>query len=423
MLHSKVYSAPVDPDFGFRRIVLELSVPRLPAVGRRAISFAEHVLDGSGEPTDTVIACVRGGVIVSENLGDTWDHIAISELEDVYLCNSFTTSNGDHILQGRTAGGIDETPKRGDPAAPTALIDKDWRLTEVTSPGTFPWHGTRSIDESNGAIVFAEYTDNSAKYASDVDLSAPSPEQRQQLHASRLFRSTDGGRSWEPVLAVDWQDIRHFHTVAADRWCSDRWWASSGDTPEECRVWQSLDGGVTWDEVSAELTRDDLSPALGDGRIQRVLRYTDLIVEEKHLIWGTDDYLGAGSSREADAPFRRRGGARLFCTEKDAPWKPRSIGYVGSSVRSLIDAGPAYIVTTEAKGVYGFCPQVLLLSKSSPHLLAPLMTVDNFTAGATGFTHSRASRKAKDGVWFSYRAKTDCFPDGPYLLRWRIHFE
>lgn len=420
---SRTYMTPVDPAHGFKRVALELSVPSMPTAGDQ-VDFAEHVLDAGRQPTDTVIACTKGGVIVSRDLGESWEYIRIAELNGTGLLNSFTTHDGIHLLQGRSAAtlGIPRDDETLD--GPIAVLDKDWNIQECAAPGVSMWHGSRAIDESVGVIVYGEYPENKVKYTSGFDSKSPTPAQRALLHDSRLFRSTDGGRSWESVLRLDWKSIRHFHTVAADPWQPNRWWASSGDFPDECRVWQSLDYGLTWAEVASELPSDQLPPLLANAN--GVLRYTDIAVREHDLIWGADDWLGAGWPGDADAPASRRGGSRLFRSGKDLPWRPESLGYVGNPIRSLVDVGPAYLVFTEAKGKcdFGFRPQVMLLSKSEPFLLTPLLTVDNFgEPPATGFTFSRASRAAKDGVFFTYRRATDAFPGGPNILRWRVTFE
>ena len=142
-------------------------------------------------------------------------------------------------------------------------------------------------------------------------------------------------------------------------------------------------------------------------------------------IWGTDDLLGEPSLGDPDVSTERRAGARLFRSPKEQPWKPQSIGYVGDAVRSLIDVGPAYLVATQAKGALGYRPRIFLLWKAEPFQLTPLFTVDNFHGDSpgTGFTYSRASRSAKDGVFFTHRRPTDAFPSGAALLRWRILFD
>lgn len=417
---SQIFSTPVDPANGFRRVAIELTVPSLPVRAGTA-DFAEHVLDGDGLPTHSVVACSKGAVIVSDDLGENWEHLPIPELSEIDLWNSFTMSSGKHLLQGRGAASLGTPRTDEDLDAPIAVLNSDWELEDRATPGVATWHGSRSIDEANGAIIYAEYPANSHRpgpFRRQID-----SEQREFLHDSQIFRSVDGGHSWNSVLRVDWATIRHFHTVAADPWRQGRWWASSGDRPDECRVWQSLDNGSSWSEIESELPVDELSPAVGNAR--GTLRYTDLAISEHDLIWGADDWLGAMWPRDVELPLKKRGGSRLFRSPKEPPWKPESLGYVGNPIRSLIDVGPAYIFITEAKTAQlGYRPQVTLLSKSTPFLVTPLVELDNFaTSPATGFTHSRASRVAKDGVFFTYRRSTDAFPDGPSILRWRVTFD
>lgn len=422
---SRTHSIPVDPDNGFRRVVVELSVPELPA-GEAPVDFAEHVLSADRQATDTVIACTRGGVVVSEDLGASWEHIQIPELRDVTLRNSFTTAAGTHLLQGAGMA-RNERVESGEAGAAVAVLSRDWQLLGLSTPGAAHWHGTHSIDEAGGAIVYGEYPGNSLRPNHFRKLR---PEDRDLLLDSHLFRSTDGGLSWRSVLVQDWRTIRHFHTVRADPGCAGRWWASSGDWPNECRVWESRDDGANWDEISAELPVDDVHPSVErDPRC--VLRHTALAIRDDDLLWGADDFLARpprwelGPDPGSDVPLRRQIGARVFRSRKDAPWRPECIGYVGNPVRSIVDLGPAYVLMTEAQtSLLGFCPQVLLLSKSEPFQLTPLMRLDNYApGGVTGFTYSRASRAAKDGIFFSYRSQTDVFPDGPRILRWRVALE
>jgi len=409
---SRTFSAPLHPDMGCRRVVIEVSVPRLPDAGA-PVHFAEHVRR-DGRATDTVIACTRGAVVVSEDLGASWETVPIPALDEVAFRNSFTRESGEHLLQG-------DASRDGGPAgrhghAPVALLDSAWELVSCTDPGFSAWHGTRSIDEEGGALVYAEYPRNRGRRAFMRDPAAAPPA---PLRDSRLLRSTDGGRSWETVLCVDWREIRHFHTVVADPWRPGRWWASSGDAGPDCRVWESLDGGASWAEMPVELPADELHPRANP---RSVLRHTDVAVRESDLIWGTDDMLGGWLLDDAAVSVGRRPGARLMRSGKERPWKPRTIAYLGNPARSLVDVGFGYIVTTEAQGFFGYRPDVCLLWKSEPFALTPLAAVDNFRAERprTGFTYSRASRSAKDGVFFTYRSGKDMFPGGPGILRWRV---
>ena len=54
-----------------------------------------------------------------------------------------------------------------------------------------------------------------------------------------------------------------------------------------------------------------------------------------------------------------------------------------------------------------------------------LFDLDSFPSEkrAVGFTFSRASRAAKDGVFFSYRSDEDVFHGDHNLLEWRVRLE
>lgn len=413
-------SIPVDPDLGCKRVVVELSVPTLPGTGA-PVRFAEHVQQ-DGRPTDTVIALSRGAAVVSEDLGENWERVPVPELGDVTFRNAFTTASGTHLLQGDTSPDGEPATRHG--YAPVALLDSNWQLVDCADPGFSIWHGSRSIDEAGGTIIYAEYPTNAARPILPSGEPGPAPSGLAPLRDSCLLRSTDGGRSWRTVLRHGWQTIRHFHTVAADPWRGGRWWASSGDGPHQCRVWESLDDGVSWDQLPVELPVDELHPSL-EQTAQSILRHTDVVVRETDLIWGSDDLLGEAHLGDAAVEVERRAGARLFTSPKERPWKPRSIGYVGDAVRSLVDVGPGYLVLTQAKGALGFRPRVFLLWKQEPFGLTPLFTVDNFrgSSPATGFTYSRASREAKDGVFFTHRSAADVFDGGAGMLRWRVLFD
>jgi hypothetical protein len=415
------YSLPVDPAHGFKRVVIELSVPALPT-DSDPISFAEHVLNAAGEPTDTVIACTRGGVVVSEDLGASWELIQFPELRGSDLRHSFTTGKGMHLLQLRGAATAGLASAGGVSDAQIAIFNQDWELEGGVSPGEANWHGSRSIDEAGGVIIYGEYPAN--RHRPGPHNNQVAPEHRDLVYDSHLLRSVDGGYTWHSVLRVDYRTIRHFHTVIADPWLLGRWWASSGDRPDECRVWESRDHGLTWDEVPCVWPIDDLHPSI-EHNPGGVLRHTDMAVREHDLIWGADDFLGHPAHPTNETLPRRCVGARIFRSDKETPWRPECIGYVGNPVRSLVDIGPGYLVMTEAKTRWlGYRPGVLLLSKTEPLKLSPLLTIDNFSTGpASSFTLSRASRVAKEGVFFTYRVATDVFPEGACLMRWRVEFD
>lgn len=68
-----------------------------------------------------------------------------------------------------------------------------------------------------------------------------------------LWRTTDHGTTWQSVLSQTGNDnvagageIRHFHCVQADPYQLGDWWASSGDTNQQDKIWRSQDEGLSW---------------------------------------------------------------------------------------------------------------------------------------------------------------------------------
>jgi hypothetical protein len=199
---------------------------------------------------------------------------------------------------------------------------------------------------------------------------------------------------------------------------------SSGDTPEECHIWRSADDGITWTDITGDVSHLELHPTMF-GKNTSIYRHTDMIVLPDRLIWGSDDLLGRPSAyRDPTATMTNRVGSRLFMSAKTTPLQPQWIGFVGSHVRSIIDVGPGYILLTEAKRIEAVSrPQVCLLSKTEPYTVTELFTLDRYLPTGTGFTYSRNSRVALDGRFFTYRDKNDVFSGGPPLLQWDVAFE
>jgi hypothetical protein len=365
-------------------------------------------------------------IAVSEDLGETWEAFRPEGTDEVRLWNAFTTSDGTHLIQG-AAPPAGQPISRPDLAAPVFLFDRSWTLRDRVQPGTSPWHGTRSIDEANGVIMYGEYPNNDLKYqceGRDDSGECAQLERQGLLLPSRVLRSRDQGAHWETVLELPWRNVRHLHTVVADPYEAGRWWASTGDRVAECQVWETLDDGDSWAEVGSDEVDVPLHPGRRKGG-RAVFRYTDLVVRRDDVIWGVDDWLGKATLfGDQEVAVGRRVGSRILRSPRETPWRPAAVGFVGHPVRSIVNVGGAYVITTEAKQPsIGLCPQVLLMSADDPTLIRPLFNVDNFAAQGTGLTYSKASRAARDGIFFSYRQAQDAFDGGPRILRWRVAFD
>ena len=77
-----------------------------------------------------------------------------------------------------------------------------------------------------------------------------------------------------PVSDEPDNEIGHVHTMVYD-WYSNRMYCSTGDIDRHCRVWESVDKGLTWHEVAS------------DGQKWRAL---GMIFTKDAVYWGTDSF-------------------------------------------------------------------------------------------------------------------------------------
>ncbi len=400
---TKTHTVDVDPAFGFRRVTLEMTVPSVPHEGRTA-NFVEH------KPgTDTVLALSRGRVTISEDLGRSWECRPLPDAEDIDFENCFTTEAGDHILQVKSG-------QKSVSDGTVFVYDSNWSLRSRSPAGRYRWHGSRSIGQSGNTIMWAEYPENKAKYARGQEHLAEHP---------RVWRSRDGGATWEAVFEQNGLTIRHFHTLVADPYVPRQWWLSSGDRADESKVWLSSDDGDSWVEVTDPAPRVKLHPGAMRS-VQSVHRYTDIWLGRDEVVWGTDDWLGTpgapGVIDSAAEPGVPRAGARVMRSRRTKPLQPVDAGWIGNPVRSITDVGPALVMTTEAKYKPLPRPQVYLVAKNGSSQPAELCTVEALRDRGTGFTYSRASAVARDGVFFSFRGGQDLCTLPTRIIRWKVDF-
>ena len=401
-----VHSVPVDPAFGFSRIVVRLTLPGAARTGL----FGEHVWDETNQvTTPMVIATYSDGVAVSEDNGFAWRHVSLPAVKGLNVRNCFTTSRGTHLLHAFREGGQNPELQR---------FSADWAHLDQQELARSPWHARGAIGERGGVIMFAEYPDNVSKYklGRGEELG---PDDAPPLSA-RVYRSTDDGETWDVSFEKDWDEIRHFHTLVPDPYEPGVWWLSSGDRHNECRVWRSSDDGLSWHEATNPEPKVDLGAH--QHLAQASQRQTDVYITKDELFWGADDWLG-GASGELDDLLARRTGARFFASPKGERLDPRPLGWAGNPVRTLTDLGEALIATTEAKHVTRIGnPQVFLISKPDFQLSTELFRPGVFRDDGSGFTYSRASRAARDGVFYSYRGAKDVFDRPGGILRWQVEF-
>ncbi|BBO56826.1 sulfotransferase domain-containing protein [Cobetia sp. AM6] len=250
-------------DFSFeinedKRINIKIDAPRV----KTNCKFLEHVLDGD------YIVCSQPDLIkLSYDGGSTW---VDNEVSSQYM-KCFTLSNGIHLLQ-TDSGSVHR-------------YDSEWKFLGEVEGGSYPWHGTWSIDEnpSTGTVVWGEYPYAASEVA--------------------LWRSENSGALWKKVLSVKGDpddpkggDIRHFHLVQKCSTVKDRWYASSGDTENQSKFWVSEDDGISWTLIPIYSVHGQGASDIPESLKGRLYRFTGMIQTSDELIWATDDtFKGLGS--------------------------------------------------------------------------------------------------------------------------------
>ena len=107
----------------------------------------------------------------------------------------------------------------------------------------------------NGYIFFGEYSLN------------PNRD-----HETCLYRSVDGGKTFQVVLTLGKDEVRHIHFVKWDPY-EERLWLGTGDKDFENLLMRSDDYGETWERV-------------GGG--SQNWRAIGVCFDRDYLIWGTD---------------------------------------------------------------------------------------------------------------------------------------
>lgn len=79
----------------------------------------------------------------------------------------------------------------------------------------------------------------------------------------RIYRTTDGGNSWQTVLLVT--DVHHFHTCRFDPYNPTHAYATTGDGTGLNRWYFSDDSGATWTMISGGDINGGLTPLVGGG--------------------------------------------------------------------------------------------------------------------------------------------------------------
>ncbi|HTT98514.1 MAG TPA: hypothetical protein VMF58_10725 [Rhizomicrobium sp.] len=397
----KEYSADLPVGYPARKITLSLSVPFTQT--KPNIAFTDHVVDQQDRMTNTVLATMRGGFVVSRDLGKTWKIVKVEGHAEHYFINVKDIGLGEFLIQTipPQSRGIKNVP------LDMLVVNESGKVIVKHPAHSHRWHGSRSAAIAGSTILFAEYLSNIA-----VDGKRPAD--------CKVWRSRDRGRSWEAVFEQLGGNVRHFHFLQPRPGNEGEWWLTSGDLPSECHIWVTHDDGDNWDDISTP--RRERIKASGEHYKRDLFRLTDLAWVEGDVIWGTDDHVGYGKPP----------GARVFRSAIGRRLEPELIGIGRWHFRNMVDIGDFLLLLSQRSNVAG-TPDAL--KKPSVHLVpkkavpgAPGMVhvcdLDIYpTRDRPGFTFSKASRAAVDGTFFTYRSSEDVFPAGHRILEWKVTLE
>jgi hypothetical protein len=393
-IHSREYQVALPTGYPARRISVRIGIPRLPP--SPFLEFTEHPMDAGGQGSTTVIATAGNGFAVSDDLGVRWRRIRPARHERHQVLHVRSIGQSEYLVQA-----VLPQWKKAERFVDTLVVGASGEVRAASRIAGSPWHGCRAVDMQGSTLMFAEYP---YEYGGT-------------RHPCRVFRSRDRGRSWQIVFGCE--GVRHFHFLQARPGRIGEWWLSSGDEPHESRIWVSTDDGDTWQDVShpgCETVAVD-----GVSYPRTVFRLTDLVWNSATALWGTDHYL----PRKKNEPR----GARVL-QSTGSPLEPGLVATVRWPIRSVVEVGDCYLFLSQGPNDLGASaadrrPGVFLMPKRPPASgpgLIHLFDVEAYSAVPTGFTYSKASRCARDGVFFTARSGTDVFPFGHKLLKWEVTF-
>ena len=197
----------------------------------------------------------------SLNGGETWTKLfdlTIDQAAGVFYEHLFVESQYETIYLQKTTTGYSK------PSA--SFVDSYTNagvLIGSKSIGDSRWiSGSHAIDYCPNAkhvVIFGEYAGDSKETVN-------------------LWRTENKGLTWTSVLAPTGNnggvngEIRHFHAVAADPY-TKHWWAASGDSDTQCKIWRSTDDGLTWTPLFSGSQRE---------------RTTSFVFTPDYVYYGTD---------------------------------------------------------------------------------------------------------------------------------------
>ena len=185
-------------------------------------------------------ACA-GGIWKSDDAGQYWECVSDGQLNTAAIgALAVAPSDGNVIYAGTGEGTIRIDVTHGDGVYKSTDAGKHWRHVGLPESRHI---GRIEVDPADADRVFVAALGHSAK---------DNPERG-------VYRTTDGGETWDLVLHVSERagaadvsiDPTNPRIVYASIWQARRnFWSINSGGPD-CGLWRSLDGGDTWEDISA----------------------------------------------------------------------------------------------------------------------------------------------------------------------------
>ena len=206
-------------------------------IGALAVSDSDPnvIYAGTGEPTIRVDVSFGDGIYKSTNGGKSWVHLGLEETRHIGEIR-IHPENSDIVYVAALGHAFGENPERG--VYRTTDGGKHWDL--ILHQSTRAGAVDLSLDPTNPRILFASIWETNRNF---WNLSSGGPD-------SGLFRSMDGGDSWQEVSTHPGfpQGMKGKIGVAVSPAKPGRIWALV--EAEQAGLYRSEDGGDSWSLAS-----------------------------------------------------------------------------------------------------------------------------------------------------------------------------
>ncbi len=216
-----------------------------------------------GEPFTFYMGTSGGGVWKTTNAGTSWFNISDADFGAASIGAVVVAPSDPNVVYVGTGSGCPRgNVMNGDGVYRSTDAGSTWQHVGLAAAGLIP---RMVVDPRDADVVYAAVLG---------DIFEPSPERG-------VYRSRDGGASWEAVLQVSERtgavdlviDPANPRVLYAAMWTAERKPWTLVDGSDEGGVWKSIDGGDTWSRLEGGLpggTLGRIGLALSPARPQRI---------------------------------------------------------------------------------------------------------------------------------------------------------